>query len=156
MKRAAFFALGFAVLIATGCSKDKQLAKSLYGQEGTWNIDLIHFHAFISGTDLGEASDTDAGTIVFNKNGTGSYTYDYTVTFYFLTIPIPITVQRTGNFSWTAEDGTVTVPDGNGDLQVWNTSASDKKNQTWTTTLTEVDSFGNTITLDVRKEVTKQ
>lgn len=88
-----------ALLIFTGCSKDKMLEKRIHKKEGKWNIVTLHY-TLIYQTSGGQQTKigtiNNAGTFTFDKDN-GTYSYEVEG------------FTRSGSFTWAVDDQKVNI-----------------------------------------------
>jgi len=91
------FMTALAGIIAAGCSKEKRVEHRLEKVKN-WNIDKIDYQKVQTGTGVTAkvGTETNAGTMIFNKDGSGSYDY------------MLDGQKRTGTFTWTNSVNNVT------------------------------------------------
>ena len=56
-------------MLAAACSKDKRIERRLQSREGKWNIDTYSFNEYENQVVVDSGSDSDAGYMIFEKNG---------------------------------------------------------------------------------------
>jgi hypothetical protein len=96
--------LGFIIPATLSCDKDDDFEIT-----GTWNIDKIE--VFMGGELIEEFSETNAGTVTFNANGTGSTT-DF---------------EGTHSFTWSLSGDKLTVTDEDGPVAMTLTTMEPKR-----------------------------
>jgi hypothetical protein len=67
--------LALIFLVATACSKQKKLERTLHKKNGTWNIDSYNYNEYENNVLVSSQTYVNAGTYVFADNGTGTATF---------------------------------------------------------------------------------
>lgn len=90
MLKITSFLFMLSLIITAGCSKQKRIENHLTKVKN-WNIAKIEYQKAQSGSSMVAkvGTETNAGTMVFEKDGSGSYDY------------ILDGQHRSGNFTWT-------------------------------------------------------
>lgn len=70
---------GLSLLVLFSCSKEKQLEKTLYKKEGSWNVKSAEWNQVSQSSTTGQSvvtgTSTDAGTFTFDEGGNGTYSF---------------------------------------------------------------------------------
>jgi hypothetical protein len=168
MKNFYFFVFSFALILFTGCSKEKQLAKRM---NGDWNIDLLEYTTNLTDTTSGAVipvtgSSENAGSVTFNSaEKTGGYSIDASTKAINLTLPgfpNPIIVPSTritaaGNGTFTNTENSVTIIDGQRAPKVFKVVTSEKTSMLLQTDeTTRVDSLNLNLVINLSLHLTKK
>lgn len=77
MKSKFIYALLIVFIGLSSCSKDKRIERRLARKDGKWNITSMTYQYYIGNTLMDSEAYTNAGSFVFNDNGSVIYNYSY-------------------------------------------------------------------------------
>ncbi|HYG49404.1 MAG TPA: hypothetical protein VD905_00810 [Flavobacteriales bacterium] len=98
LKQVSILIVTCSVLVQ--CSKEKKVERSLYKKEGTWSITSVSWQKVLqdtSGQSVSQGTTANAGTFMFDKDGSGSYNFTVDGTIYNET------------FAWSVNNTTVSI-----------------------------------------------
>lgn len=76
MKKLKFLPLiALLLFVSASCNKQKQLEKTLFKKNGTWNINTFTYTGYEDNVLYYNETFSNAGTFVFAENGTGTATF---------------------------------------------------------------------------------
>ena len=116
----------------SSCSKEISITKILSSDTGSWNVDEISWTKVETGSSISAKTgkETNAGTFVFNSDGTGSYD-----------ITIDGTLEHK-DFNWNANNESVSITDTiqtNTEVLVYTIKESGPNRQKWVSSETIVN-----------------